>query len=69
MVVILPEMWLDVFPDVLEVNEVELESKFILSWDHLVANCVGICADVEFFISGVDVYNEAFAEAALALWG
>lgn len=60
-------MRLDVFPDVLEVDEVELKSKFILRCDHLVANCVGICADIEFFISGVDVFDEAFTEAAFTL--
>jgi hypothetical protein len=56
------EVGLDVAPDVLEVYEVEVERDFILLGDELVFDGVGIIAEADFFVGGVDLVDEGEVE-------
>ena len=62
-------MLLDVFPDVVEVNKVEIQFDAVICGYNFVLDGVGIWAVVDLLISLFEITNEAVSEGSGALWG
>lgn len=61
------EVGFDVFPDVEEIDKVEVEGELIFGGDDLVANGICVLAKVELLIAGFDILDEALVKGSLAL--
>ena len=69
MVVVFSEMLLDVFPDIDQVDEVEVQFELVFPGQDLVLDCVGIRAVVSLLVAFFKVLNEAVAKGPGALGG
>lgn len=58
-----PEVGLDIFPNVFEISEVEIEDEIVFFGDEFVLDGVSIIAENDLLIGRVDIFDEGKVEA------